>query len=113
VPLGYFNHLKLGYAFPGEIICKLLPQEAGMGSNNTVLAGVVSGDALEDPNPNLLFSCIFGCLSKGTLRDVKKEVPQPGRPTKRLARRNPLHKLPPGIAQQGVGASQIDGLGLF
>ena len=113
MPLAYFYYLMLGDALSREVICKLLPQEASVGSNNAVLAGVVAGDTLKDPNPNLLFSCIFWCVAKGTLRYVEQEVSQPGRSTKRLARSNPLHQLPAWIAQQGVGASQVDGLGLF
>ena len=99
MPFVYFYYLMFGYALPREIICKLLPQEASVGSNNAVLAGVVSGDALKDPNPNLLFSCIFWCLTKGALRYVEQEIPQPRRSTKRLARSDPLHQLPPWVAQ--------------
>jgi hypothetical protein len=72
-----------------------------MGTYNTVFAGVVTGRAAKDTNPNLLFGGLFGSLPNRTFRHVEEKLAEPGRGFKVLACRNPLHHSPSQVAATG------------
>jgi hypothetical protein len=97
VSLGNLNDRWFGRTIGSKILCQFLPEEAGVGSDDTVFAAVISGWPLEDVNPNLLFGCRLWRFLDRALGDVPQKFAQSQGATELIARYHPFNERQSGV----------------
>ncbi len=105
MPFWDFDDDRFPRPFAGIIFTQFLPQQSGMGTNNTVFAGVVTRRTVKHVDTDLLFGGFLRHSANRAPGDVEQEIVQPSRRFEMLTGGNPLYQLPASIA--GYGARNL------
>src|SRR5882757_5528316 len=94
VALGNLDNQRFGRSFSIEIRRKLEPQKPGVAPDDAVLAGVETGNALENLDANLLLCRLFRGVTERAGGHVEQEIAQTGRTNEMGAFVDALYKFP-------------------
>ncbi len=95
-------------SFLAEVLGQFLAQQARVGADDVVLAGVISRRALKDVDADVLLGGFTGGIAHGAIRYIEQEVSEARRRLKGMAGGDSLYQRP--LARIRVGLAALGSL---